>query len=57
MHWALTLLMALAIALFAALGAALIHYNFLWSDSRGVGMGVFVLVGAFMLYRTFFWHD
>jgi hypothetical protein len=57
MHWALTFLMALAIALFAALGAALIHYNVLWSDSLGIGMGVFVLVGAFMLYRIFFWHD
>ena len=57
MHWALTFLLALPIALFAALGAALIHYNFLWSDSLGIGMGVFMLVGASMLYRMFFWHD
>jgi hypothetical protein len=57
MHWALTFLVALAIMVLAAVGAALIHYNFLWTDSLGIGMGVFVLVGAFMLYRIFFWHD
>jgi hypothetical protein len=57
MHWAVTFLVALAIMVLAALGAALIHYNFLWTDSLGIGMGVFVLVGAFMLYRIFFWHD
>jgi hypothetical protein len=32
-------------------------YNFLWTDSLGIGMGVFMLVGAFMLYRIFFWHE
>ena len=43
--------------IFAALGVSLIHYNSLWSDSLGIGMGVFALVGAFMLYRIFFWHE
>jgi hypothetical protein len=57
MHWAATFLIALAIAILAGVGIALIHYNFLWTDSLGIGMGVFVLVGAFMLYRLFFWHD
>jgi hypothetical protein len=52
-----TSVLALAIALLAGLGVALIHYNFLWSDSLGIGMGVFVLVGTFMLYRIFFWHE
>jgi len=49
-----TFLLALAIALLAAM---LIHYNFLQADSLGIGVGVFALVGAFMLYRIFFWHD
>jgi hypothetical protein len=57
MHWAATFLVALAIMVLAAVGAALIHYNFLWTDSLGIGMGVFVLIGAFMLYRIFFWHE
>src|SRR5262245_22640617 len=57
MHWAATFLVALAIMVLAAVGAALIHYNFLWSDSLGIGMAGFVLVGAFMLYRIFFWHE
>ena len=48
-HWAVTFLLALAIMIFAALGVSLIHFNSLWSDSLGIGMGVFVLVGAFML--------
>jgi hypothetical protein len=38
----------------AAVGAALIHYDFLWTDSLGIAVDVFVLVGAFMLYRIFF---
>ena len=57
MHWAATFLVAPAIMVLAAVGAALIHYNFLWTDSLGIGMGVFVLVGTFMLYRIFFWHE
>jgi len=52
-----TFLLALAIMILAALGVTLIHYNSLWSDSLGIGMGVFALVGAFMLYRIFFWHE
>ena len=52
-----TSMLTLAIALLAAVGVALIHYNSLWSDSLGIGMGVFVLVGTFMLYRIFFWHE
>ena len=56
-HWAVTFLVALAIMILAALGVTLIHYNSLWSDSLGIGMGVFALVGAFMLYRIFFWHE
>ena len=27
------------------------------AGSLGIGMGVFALVGAFMLYRIFFWHE
>jgi hypothetical protein len=57
MHWAVTFLVALVIMVLAAVGAALIHYNFLWADSLGIGMGMFMLVGAFMLYRLFFWHE
>jgi hypothetical protein len=49
-------LIALAIALLAAIGAMLVHYNFLQAESFGIGMGVFALVGAFMLYRIFFWR-
>ena len=52
-----TSVLTLVIALLAAVGVALIHYNLLWTDSLGIGMGVFVLVGAFMLYRIFFWHE
>jgi hypothetical protein len=55
--WAVTFLMALAIMILAALGVTLIHYNSLWSDSLGIGIGVSALVGAFMLYRIFFWHE
>jgi hypothetical protein len=57
MQWAATFVVALAIMILAAVGAALIHYNFLWTDSLGIGMGVFVLVGGFMLYGIFFWHE
>ena len=57
MHGVVAFLVTLAIALLAAIGAMLVHYNFLQADSFGIGMGVFSLVGAFMLYRIFFWHD
>jgi hypothetical protein len=40
---------------FAAIGAMLVHYSL--HDSFGFGVGVFALTGAFMLYRTFFWHE
>jgi hypothetical protein len=52
MHGVVPFLGALAIMVLAAVGAALIHYNFLWTDSLGIGMGVFALVGAFMLARV-----
>src|SRR5262245_19736917 len=51
--WGRRLPVTLAIALLAAIGAMLVHYNFLQADSFGIGMGVFALVGAFMLYRIF----
>jgi hypothetical protein len=57
MHWVVTFLVALAIMLLAAVGTMLIHYNFLWTDSIGIGMGLSALVGAFMLYRIFFWYE
>ena len=57
MHGVVAFLVTLAIALLAAIGAMLVHYNFLQADSFGIGMGVFALVGAFMLYRIFFWHE
>jgi hypothetical protein len=50
-----TFLGALAIMVFAAIGAMLVHKNL--HDSFGFGAGMFVLAGAFMLYRIFFWHD
>jgi hypothetical protein len=46
---------ALAVMVFAGIGAMLVHSNL--HDSFGFGMGVFVLTGAVMLYRIFFWHD
>jgi len=52
-HVVVACLVTLAIALLAAIGAMLVHYNFLQADSFGIGMGVFALVGAFMLYRIF----
>jgi hypothetical protein len=57
MQGTVTFLLALAIMILAGLGVTLIHYNSLWSDSLGIGMAVFALVGAFMLYRIFFWHE
>src|SRR5262245_49757062 len=57
MHGVVVFLLTLAIALLAAIGVMLVHYNFLQADSFGIGMGVFALVGAFMLYRIFFWHE
>jgi hypothetical protein len=57
MHGVVAFLVTLAIALLAAIGAMLVHYNFLQADSFGIGMGVFALVGAFMLYRIYFWHE
>jgi hypothetical protein len=46
------IIIAIVIALLAAVGAMVVHYNaFVQSDSIGIGMGVFALVGAFMLYR------
>jgi hypothetical protein len=50
-----TFLGALAIMGFAAIGAMLVHDNL--HNSFGFGAGIFVLAGAFMLYRIFFWHD
>jgi hypothetical protein len=50
-----TFLGALAIMVFAAIGAMLVHKNL--HDSFGFGAGIFVLAGAFMLYRIFFWRD
>ena len=52
-------LVAFAITLLAALGAMMVHYGLLgWQGGRGdgftFGIGVFGLVGAFMLYRLFF---
>jgi hypothetical protein len=46
-----TFLGALAIMVFAAIGAMLVHYGL--HDSFGFGVGVFALAGAFMLYRIF----
>jgi hypothetical protein len=41
----------------AAFGVMLVHYNGLTTgDSLGVGMGAFGIVGAFMLYRIWFWR-
>ena len=54
MHWVVTFLAALAIMFLAGVGAMIAHHNFLQADSFGIGMGVFALVGAFMLYRVFF---
>ena len=51
MHWVVRFLVALAIIILAAVGAMLVHHNFLQADSFGIGMGVFALVAAFMLYR------
>ena len=50
-----TFLGALAIMAFAAIGAMLVHNNL--HNSFGFGTGIFVLTGAFMLYRIFFWHE
>jgi small-conductance mechanosensitive channel len=55
MRWADTFLGALAIMVFAAIGAMLVHSNL--HNSFGFGAGIFVLAGTFMLYRIFFWHD
>jgi hypothetical protein len=55
MRWADTFLGALAIMVFAAIGAMLVHSNL--HNSIGFGAGIFVLAGAFMLYRISFWHD
>ena len=51
MHWVVRFLVVLAISTLAAIGAMLVHHNFLQADSAGIGMGVFALVAAFMLYR------
>jgi len=48
---------ALAIALLTGFGAMAVHYNYLQADSVGIGMGVFALTCAFMLYRIFFWRE
>jgi preprotein translocase subunit SecG len=50
-----TFLGALAIMVFAAIGAMLVHSSL--HDGFGFGAGVFALTGAFMLYRIFFWHE
>jgi hypothetical protein len=55
MRGADTFLGALAIMVFAAIGAMLVHSNL--HNSFGFGAGIFVLAGTFMLYRIFFWHD
>jgi uncharacterized membrane protein YedE/YeeE len=57
MHWAVSFLAALAIMFLAGIGAILVHHNFLRDESFGIGMGVFALTGAFMLYRVFFWRE
>jgi hypothetical protein len=37
--------------------AMMVHHNGLMQpDSIGLGVGVFALVGAFMLYRIWFWR-
>ncbi len=51
-----TFLIALAIMLLAAVGAMMVYYPNP-QDSLGFGIGIFALVGAFMLYRVFFWHE
>jgi hypothetical protein len=44
------------ITLLAAFGVMVLHYNgFIQPDSFGVGVGAFAIVGAFMLYRIWFW--
>jgi hypothetical protein len=50
-----TFLVALAIMLLAAVGAMMVYP--IPQDSLGFGIGIFALVGAFMLYRVFFWHE
>ena len=49
---------AFAITLLAALGAMMVYYGVATQEESGVpfGIGVFGLVGAFMLYRLFFWR-
>jgi hypothetical protein len=52
-----TLTKAALIALVAAFGVSVVHHNFLTQDaSFGVGIGAFAIVGAFMLYRIWFWR-
>ena len=55
-HGVETFLIALAIMLLAAVGAMMVYYPNP-QDSLGFGIGIFALVGAFMLYRLFFWHE
>ena len=50
-------LAALAIMFLAGIGAMQVHYSFLRAESFGIGMGVFAIAGAFMLYRVFFWRE
>jgi hypothetical protein len=55
MQGLVTFLKALAVMLLAAFGASIAHWNATQKDgSFGVGLGVFVLVGALILYRRWF---
>lgn len=50
-------LKAILITLLAAFGIMMVHHNGLMQpDSFGLGVGAFGIVGAFMLYRIWFWR-
>jgi hypothetical protein len=58
MRIAATSLKALSIMLLAAYGTMMVHHNGLIEpNSFGLALGVFALVGAFLLYRIFFWRQ
>jgi hypothetical protein len=52
----LVFLKATLITLLAAFGIMMVHHNGIMEpNSFGLGMGAFAIVGAFMLYRIWFW--